>query len=137
MNRIFALIKNVEPSLETRIQLRTTVATELARLRLKDKALVSVWWKRSIRVPLPVAIGACVLAVFALLNDPRLPRRPIDGIAASRTQPERKTHIEPADDSRKRIEKTHTLKRYVSATYLCGVGPLSTETRYVFQESDK
>ena len=137
ISEMLSVLRRIKSPPEATVYYRTIVDSELAQLRV-PRDPVQPWWKRSVRVPLPVVMAASILLLFSMwmtqvsrLSDstatPSVQRQP--PLTNSDD-----THLD-SEPSRTSPQKTHELAISVSGIYLCGVGPLSTETRYVIKES--
>lgn len=138
--QLLALLKQVNPPLEARVNFRMTIARELARLQEVSRRPEETWWKRSINVPLPLAFGlalSILLTVVVWLRQPPSRNVPRNDSAFAPPRHSRASDVPPKDLSTLAASPEDALELYVSNTYLCGVGPLSTESRYVLQEPGK
>jgi len=116
-----ALLRTIQPSSEARQNNQMVVASELKRLQARS-APVS-WWKKSVSVPVPVAIGLGILACSV----PWVVRFSVE----SNRQPDtalNRSALDVETDS-----DSHATEQ-VKATYLCGVGLIERETFHWHQE---
>lgn len=117
-------LKRLQPPLESRIANRMAVATALDELNAVKQQRPLPWWRRSIAVPVPVAASVAVLSAIAFASSFR-------GGPAQLHVSERVSQSPIAQRApRSRAE----LKFYETETYLCGVGRVSSESHYSFQE---
>lgn len=119
-----ARLRAIEPSAAAFSRLHRLVEAELSEIRTAES---TVWWRRSVRVPLPVCIAAG-LALIALLfwKAPSAADRPTDVPAATATDV-------PATAAAVVSTKPESVLRTTS-TYMLGVGELSTEAHYFASE---
>ena len=135
---LFDLLRQVEPTLEARVNFRSTVANELARIQSTPLCQPKTWWKRSISIPLPVALGLSVLLMAGIwINHNQWKQELARDVVKPPLRDSVDRVISEPNDSLPEKSEQPTLELFVSNTYLCGVGPLRTETRYVFQEPGK
>lgn len=132
-----SVLRQIKSPTGATVRYRTIVDLELALLPAA-RAPATPWWKRSVRVPLPVAVAASIFVLFSTWTAQM--SRQNDSIATPDVQ--RQPPLTNSDDthpdsepSRTSPQEPYELAISVSSTYLCGVGPLSTETRYVIKES--
>ncbi len=142
VSEFLSVLQQVKASPEGKVFYHTTVAAELARL-LEVPASHIPWWRRSVRVPLPVVVAASVLMLISVWatqssrtrdSEPRagLPDEKTPGSDSDKTRDlpkENPPHSAPGNEFRMVIQN--------SGLYVRGIGPLSTETRYVLQEVDQ
>lgn len=134
IEQILSRLKQLEPPLESRVANREAVAAELARMTEKRRERALPFWRRTVSVPWPVA--AAVLAMLVALS--LLPLRSSHNVqpvastpAVDRNDPESVQRIE---NKVKPASKTPTLAYYETTTYMCGIGPLRSEAKYIFEE---
>lgn len=133
-----SVLRQIKSPKGATVRYRTIVDSELALLPAAQ-APATPWWKRSVRIPLPVAVAAGILLIFSTWtaqvtrqNDPTAP-------ASILYQPPLtdSNDMHPdAEASPASPHETYELALSVSGIYLRGVGPLNTETRYAIKESD-
>ncbi|HEY4312944.1 MAG TPA: hypothetical protein VGN12_26065 [Pirellulales bacterium] len=111
-----AQLQGIEPTPSTKAAFHKLVATKL----IANRHLHSVrWWRRSVRVPVPVCV-AVGLTICALLFS-RLP-----------STAEHPSSVPIAPPMIPAMTAEPTLR--TTTTYMLGVGALATETRYLSQE---
>ncbi len=124
-----ARMKRVEPPLEARIINRQVIATELARIEQRRMPVPQRWWRQSFSVPVPVALGVCILLLVSLVvNWPR------SGNIPGRTEESAGADPIAKPSEKNELEAPPRLTYSASEIYLCGIGRLSYESRYHFQE---
>ena len=142
VSEFLSVLRKVKAPPEGKAICQATVAAELAR-RLEAPASQVPWWRRSVRVPLPVVIAASALmliSVWAAQSSRNKDSEPQAGLPGEKSPggdsykthdlpQENPTHSAPGDEFRMVIQN--------SGLYVRGIGPLSTETRYVLQEFDQ
>jgi len=137
LDEVLSGLKRLEPPLESRIANRMAIAAELSSLNLAKNQDALPWWRRSISVPVPVAASLIVLAALALPSSFRgwqvrssvevdAPRQSVDG--------EPKSPLENPLLAERSHAADRVLTYYESETYLCGVGRVNSETRYLIKE---
>jgi hypothetical protein len=129
------LLKRLEPTLASRIKNRRIVATGLATHERRFLSSSVPWWRRSISIPLPVALAVVLLLASAFLWLPMLRDRP-GGFAVSSNSAEpfsgTAAVATPAKSSRANAERT--LGYSATETYLCGIGRIKDESIYEVKE---
>jgi hypothetical protein len=132
-------LKGLEPPLESRVANRQAVA---AALSSEDRWAEPIarqssrqpWWRRTVAVPVPLALGLAVLMALTLFSSiqgwrPRPVKAPVD---------QRDIAANPINDKNaapKTIASSSATVRFSeSETYLCGIGRISGETTYVFKD---
>jgi len=142
VSEFLSVLRQVKSPPEGKTVYQATVAAELIQLFESPVPHVP-WWKRSVRVPLPVVIAASALmlmSIWAAQSSRNRDSEPQVGLPGEKS---------PGSDS----NKTHDLPKETPANsapgeefrmviqnsglYVRGIGPLSTETRYVLQEFDQ
>ena len=112
------LLRTIEPSLQARLNNHRVVAAELERLQMSTSVS---WWKRSMTLPVPAAIGlgvlACSIAVIPWLFLFQIPSRQAPLQLTSQSADD--LAIDAASNQGTEL---------VSTTYLCGVGAIERET---------
>jgi hypothetical protein len=134
--KLFETLKNLEPPLEARAAFRIAVASELARSYQASCSQLKPWWRRSVSIPVPVAMALGILVVAGLWWSPSRFQR--NDLVKTNAAPEHSvsshSSVEPQLASNCQDVANPTFRRYVSNTYLCGLGPISTETHFDFEE---
>ena len=130
---IFSILKRVEPPLEAKVAIRRAVADAMSYSGTARRKRDLPWWRHSISVPVPIA--ACLFVLVALAT-PSIVR-------GLRESPPDQSRNRVADISvrptapAKRPNLSHTLGKYSeSETYLCEIGRVKHEARYLFEESN-
>ncbi len=128
-------LRSLEPSLESRLENRRVIASELARLSQASSPASTAWWKRSVSIPVPVAIAA---SVVALCGATWLGLDSFKGLATSTemtSQPSSQNLDVPKIVAPARESKPVARPSFeMTETYLCGVGRISTDTLYTLEE---
>jgi hypothetical protein len=129
------LLRGIEPTVASRVKNRTVIAAALACRN--SGAAPAAWWRRSVSIPVPVAMAACVVFLASvLLWLPRLKDAAVgaESVAGS-TVAEHQGASNTTETSLNSGEDDDTPLEYrASATYVCGVGRISYESAYYFQE---
>lgn len=132
-----SVLKHIRTSPAASSRYRTIVEAELAMLPA-SRVVRLPWWKRSVQVPLPVAVAAGMLLIFSTWtaqmswnDDSASP----SGVGSQPPKSEAEDMPGQAEPFRATSDDTDKLALSVSETYLRGVGRLHTETRYVIKES--
>ncbi len=129
-------VRELEPPLETRLANRAAITEELARLQTRQTQRGLPWWRRSIQVPVPLAIGlaASVVAAFAVTWNSQAGGAP-DRLARPNNEPARqKINWAPTSSSIQLASVTTEPQYYERSVYLVGVGPIDMESGYEIQE---
>ena len=136
LDEALAALRQVEPSLESRLRYRRVIATELARAERRESPAPRHWWNRSISVPVPVGLAMCILLAGILLFRGTRP----DATGDLREVRSRETENTTADMDRadspaisESVRSPH-VTCYASETYLCGVGRMEYKTVYQVTE---
>lgn len=139
LESLLSPLKRIEPSQPARQQFRVAVAAELDRSGVLQNLAASAWWKRTITVPVPVALGAAVVLLVSVGwslshrstgDDPAMAAQPV-------VQPDAPPISSPAgsDLADVRIAPiAPRLEYYVTETYLCGVGRVKSKSGYIVPE---
>ncbi len=131
-----SVLRHIRSSPAATSRYRMIVDSELALLPAVRVPSVP-WWKRSVRVPLPVVVAAGILLILSTWTAQVSRRLNSTAAPEGRSQPpvtntqDMQRDIEP---SRPDSEQKYELALSVSGMYLRGVGPLSTETHYVIKD---
>ena len=138
LEQILSHLKHLEPPLEARIVLRRVVAAELSRAGSASRQGNRAWWRRSISIPVPVAASILLVTVFAIVFTVRggpAPGPP--GLAAPHLSEE---SVGATGDrvavAARMPQMRATTKYYAAETYLCGIGRVNSESRYITQEQN-
>lgn len=131
VDALLGRVRELEPSLETRLANRSAVAEELARVQSAELHRLLPWWRRTISVPVPLAIGlaASVTIAFAVAwrslpeNDSGGPR-----------VPSREFVETPVPSQNQLAAVTSEPQYYERSVYLLGVGRINMESGYQIQE---
>lgn len=120
LDEVSELLRTIQPSPEARLNNHRVVAAELERLQIKDAPVV--WWKQSITLPVPVAMGlaalVCCVAVIPWVSRFQDP---------SSQPPFQVVTSQPVDIAA--IDATSKAGlSLTTTTYLCGMGPIESET---------
>ncbi|MCA9026879.1 MAG: hypothetical protein KDA86_16860 [Planctomycetaceae bacterium] len=135
-----SVLRQIRSPPEARASYRASIDSELFKVRATQLSMMP-WWRRSVAVPIPLIVATCILLLVSTwvalgsrpsdTNAARADKQPLafngpgDTIASPKMNP---LDTFPTG--------TSELAASVSTTYLCGVGPLSTEMQYVYKESD-
>jgi hypothetical protein len=139
LEELLSPVKRVEPSLETRIGIRAAVAAELSRLTASHRNRSIPWWRRTIAVPWPIAVGVAALLLVVSALQFRAPPASVPSTvdAPPPAQPaERETGM-PHDHTGVAMhtpESSPELEYYATETYLCGIGRLSSKSKSLIRE---
>lgn len=132
-----SVLRQIKSPKGATVRYRTIVDSELALLPAA-RAPATPWWKRSVRVPVPVVVAASIFVLFTMWTAQM--SRQNDSRATPGVQ--RQPRLTNSDDTYPDTElpptspqEPYELAISVSGTYLCGMGTLSTETHYVVEES--
>ena len=129
---VISIVRQVQPRLESRIRNRNVIAEELTRIGSQPQA--QPWWTRSVRVPVPVALAACMILLVSMIG--WLFSWP--GVANKTTgQPPvkiSKSTNNTFNRSPATIEDS-PLEYYATETYLCGIGRIEYASIYKIREN--
>jgi hypothetical protein len=119
-----ATLKQLKPSLESRLKNRLAVANELHLRQCAIGRKPSVWWRRSISIPIPIAAAAAFLLVGAVVWSLFRPGNSLPQSVATQlpTNAVGSRTLEPA------------IAYFETGTYLCGIGRLKSDYGYFIQE---
>ena len=137
LEEIYSHLKRLEPPLETRVANRVAVAAELGRLLDASRKQRLPWWRRSISIPVPLAASLLALAALVLPSIYREGREQPAMHVDAPVQPEKGAadrRIENPGKAKRTPAGQVVMKYYETETYLCGVGRVSSETRYFIKE---
>ena len=145
MDELFSRLRQIEPPIETKFANREAVAAELEKLAAVDPAKPIAFWKRSVSIPIPVVAASALLmltfAAFSLRTDGQ-PAKIVDrddqtvndDVANPSNDGEKNGDTESLRQPQRPESSSAQLAYHESSVYLCGIGPLRTESRYVFEE---
>jgi hypothetical protein len=136
LEEAFAVLRRLEPPLESRIANRRAVAAALGELSIVNPAAKS-WWRRSVPVPVPLAAAIGLLMAVLLYSSFRPGREPAKDVVTASSRSVTETKAEPSvapPAARSKAESLAKWKHYQSEVYLCGVGQLSSEAYYGVEE---
>jgi|GEM_PF-7095001 len=136
-------LREIEPPHESSILNRETVADEIAKANAMSSMLApkpDPIWRRSVGVPMPVFVAATALLVLLSVaqfrsgqgNEPT-PSQPTRKGTGNSSQLEQSTGLAKVQQTK---QNTPSYYRSQSEVYVCGVGTLRTETRYIEKESE-
>jgi len=121
-------LHELEPSLESRLENRRVIASEIARLG-ESRSGPLPWWSRSLSVPIPIAIAASLMLL--MYGTSQLIHQSDSASVAESVEPVQPSHLDSTNDREPEEQSSFE----VTETYLCGVGRLSTHTIYTFKEN--
>jgi hypothetical protein len=119
-----ATLKQLEPSLASRLQNRLAVANELHKQSGAAATKDLRWWRRSISIPIPIAAASIILLLGATIW----------------------SFVRPANSAPQSVATPAPLKAansllaepavayFETGTYLCGIGRLKSDYGYFIQE---
>jgi hypothetical protein len=119
-----ATLKQLEPSLDSRLQNRLAIANQLHQRQSAIERKPSVWWRRSISIPIPVAAAVALLLVGATIWNVIRPANSTPQTAA--------THARANDANSPSV--LPAIAYFETGTYLCGIGRLTSDYGYFIQE---
>lgn len=134
VDKMLARLKRVEPPLETRVASREAVAAELARLAERRRVRGLPCWQRTIAVPWPVVAATIVVFVTLSILSFRSSHSPTE-MTRTDLPTNREERAQPKEDRIRIVSEMTT--EYYESTYLCGIGPLRSETRYLLEEHER
>lgn len=129
----FAHLRRLKPSMAARLANRAAVAAELRAIEAADVLRERPWWRRSISVPMPVAASLlALLTITAPMSAVAwLEARQADGAPAAGANENPQNHSATGDSRIVAPRQAAEAPGYsVSETYLCGVGPINSNSRY-------
>jgi len=135
LSQVKKLLLRIEPSTASRVKNRQVIATELAAF--KKSLSLSPWWRRSVPVPVPVAMGTCAallaLMLFSLAGLEVAPGEvgSTNGQLTIEDHPLTNSVPEPIDEL---SFGTAQVDYEASETYLCGIGRIEYESLYQLKE---
>ena len=141
----FALLRRLQPPLASQIANRAVVNAELRALEVAVPTRPLPWWRRSIAVPVPLA--ASLLAIVAitvpLTANAWLVSRRTDAPPAALNggdkqqagASERAAVASAPFETASRQTAGNAKDDFVTETYLCGVGRVSSHARYSSPEN--
>jgi len=136
LEKAFAVLKRMEPPLESRIANRRAVAAALGELSVGNPA-AQPWWQRSVAVPVPLAAAIVLLIAVLGYSSLRSGREPVKDVVTASSRSESESKAQPSEASAVAKSKSESLtkwKHYQSEVYLCGVGQVSSETYFGVEE---
>ncbi len=139
---LFASLKQIQPTLTGQIQNRTTVARELARINSTVVQPARPWWQRPLSSAVPFATGVSLGILGALMFAVPNP----DRMAVNQKHPTHPTEVRstrspddlpPKAASNRPVDDQPVLDRYVTSTYVCGLGEVNTSSLYAIRETNQ
>jgi ferric-dicitrate binding protein FerR (iron transport regulator) len=134
-------LKAIEPTLEARLANRRAVAEELseesrwAQPTLRAESIRRPWWRRSVSVPVPLALGLAVMMALAVVSSFQNWReRPAKAPTNAGEVAIANAKVETNATTKGTVSGRPATKFYESETYLCGIGRISSESSYVFRD---
>ena len=136
---ILSPLKSLEPPLAAQIANRQAVSAALSALLAANQQRQLPWWRRSISVPVPLAVALAVLLAATLLSSFRNWREPAEPPVVVQGQPATGPAVARKSAAATFQPVAHvrpTWSHYETETYLCGVGRVNSETYYVLKEQN-
>jgi hypothetical protein len=102
-------------------------------LRMVNRSSEGLWWRRSITVPMPLAVAIGFLIGVLVYSSFRSGREPVKEVATAPTRSVQETKVQPSElpaAVRSKSDGLAKWKQYQSEVYLCGVGQVSSESYY-------
>lgn len=126
-------LRQIEPLPAARAEFRAAVAAELERGTVHRH---SPWWRRTIAVPVPVALTAVLLVVVSMALTLLAQRRVgPSGQLPQATSPAPAESVAPNTIAAKGSPfESPEIEYYSSETYLCGIGRISSVSGYSIRE---
>lgn len=138
LESLLSPLKRIEPSPAARSEIRAAVAAELAGAA--PIRTQTPWWRRSIQVPVPVALLAALLLLVSVAWTRRVPQD--SQVPAAQPQATAPAPSPAAVSSPDAIAATPAdfrspeLEYYSTETYVCGIGPISSVSGYTIRENN-
>jgi hypothetical protein len=136
LESLLSPLQRIEPPAAAREEFRAAVAAELDGGVAPQRG---PWWRRTIAVPVPVALGAAVMllasAAWSVSHRPTVDHPALDSQPVVRPAgPEIAllARAEPAATSP--VPPSPELEYHVTETYLCGVGRVRSVSSYSIRE---
>jgi hypothetical protein len=140
LEALLSPLKGLEPPLDARLTNRRAVAAALnsedrqPELTLNQNSR-QPWWRRTVAVPVPLALGLALLMMLTLFSTiqgwrPRPAKAPVvrDEVAAANSTNDKNAAINTVANRSTRVQFSESEK------YLCGIGRIRAETTYVFKD---
>jgi hypothetical protein len=140
LDEVFSQLRRIELPSEAKILNRQVVMDELAHLQATGQNLVAPWWRRTIMVPVPLAVCLTVAAglmLFWILFE-NLVAPAVQFVAPH--QPDQQSAHMPSTSAVVTTPAVNTrpvVEYYETETYLCGIGRLKSESGYLIQEENQ
>ena len=134
VDTVWASLRRIEPPLETRVASRKAVAAELVRIAERRRVGRLPFWQRTVAVPWPAAGATMAVLVTLSILSFRSGVGPLD-MSRSDLPKDREQTEQPREDRIRIVSEMTT--EYHESTYLCGIGPLRSETRYLFEKHER
>lgn len=135
IEQLLSHLKQVEPPLESRVANRAAVAAEITRITARRREQVLPFWLRPVAIPWPVAATVLATLVTLSLMSFRSGRQVLPVAAPSTIGQEDGESVDPLIPHEVTpFTKTPTLAYYETTTYLCGIGQLRSEAKYLLEE---
>lgn len=143
IDELFGRIKQIGPPLEARMANREAVAAELEKLKHNEPVKVVPLWRRSVAIPAPVLAASIVLLVYLATISSKNVSTTTVGLVDQTVDNE--ILVSPLNDGVENVAMELAVpKRVLSASvqvehrgstvYLCGIGPIRTESRSFVEE---
>lgn len=137
LESLLSPLKRIEPTTKAREEFRAAVAIALARDTVVRSR--SPWWRRSVAVPVPVALSVAILICATITWSVNLSwqtdERAIDSrprgmpVAPSLPLPVSRSPVEL-----RRVPPSMNIEHITTEVYVCGVGPVKSTSSYIVRE---
>lgn len=139
LESLLSPLKRIEPPPTAQSEFRAAVAAERRGLTppLRTRA---AWWRRSIQVPVPIALAATLLLMASVAWTLRAPQD--SQVPAAQPQATAPAPSPAAISSPDAIaaapadSRSPELEYYSTETYVCGIGPISSVSGYTIRENN-
>lgn len=132
IERLFSSLRQLEPPLESRVAHRAAVAAEITRLTRRRRERALPFWRRTVVLPWPAAAVAVLIMIslMSFQSSRRVSPTGTSGVVQEEIEPV----DQPISTEVTSVAKTPTLAYHETTTYLCGIGPLRSEAKYILEE---
>ena len=135
IEQLLSRLKQLEPPLESRVANRAAVAAEITRMTEQCRERTLPFWRRTVVIPWPVAAAVLAMLVTLSLMSFRSDRHvpPVAGTSAV-GQEEGEAVDQRIQNEVTPVSRTPTLAYHTTTTYLCGIGQLRSDAKYILEE---
>jgi hypothetical protein len=128
LDQAFSCLQRLQPPLESQARNRAAVSQELGHLWTAKQKRWLPWWRRTIAVPVPLAVGLAALIAILFFAGYRY--------GSQTVSPQHLQHANGMNGTNQAAAHPE-LEYYETETYLCGIGRLRSTSGYSIREENQ